>query len=79
MTTAIFYTLTFATTKMYLSLENALGLSNTFYALTASGLVGLLYLYRSMPETENKTFLEIEEFFVPKNKQTAVAESTPGP
>jgi len=28
--------------------------------------VGLIYLYKKLPETENKTFTEIEEFFVPK-------------
>jgi len=39
--------------------------------LAASSFVGFVYLYRNMPETENKTFLEIEEFFVPKDDQTS--------
>jgi len=29
------------------------------------GVFGLIYLYFYLPETENKTLLEIEEFFVP--------------
>jgi len=39
--------------------------------MAVSSFVGFVYLYRNMPETENKTFMEIEEFFVPKNEQTS--------
>lgn len=30
------------------------------------GVFGLIYLYFNLPETENKTLLEIEEFFASK-------------
>lgn len=39
--------------------------------MAASSFVGFVYLYRNMPETENKTLMEIEEFFVPKNEQNS--------
>lgn len=71
LTTAIFYILTFSATKVYLSVETTLGLTNTFFMMAASSFVGFVYLYRNMPETENKTFMEIEEFFVPKKEQTS--------
>uniref|UniRef100_A0A2S2NRQ8 Facilitated trehalose transporter Tret1 n=1 Tax=Schizaphis graminum TaxID=13262 RepID=A0A2S2NRQ8_SCHGA len=71
LTTAIFYILTFSATKVYLSVENTLGLNNTFFMMAAASFVGFVYLYRNMPETENKTLMEIEEFFVPKSEQTS--------
>lgn len=71
LTTAIFYILTFSATKVYLNVENTLGLNNTFFMMAAFSFVGFIYLYRNMPETENKTFMEIEEFFVPRNEQTS--------
>lgn len=67
--TAIFYILTFASTKAYLSVETTLGLNNTFFMLAALSFVGLVYLYRNMPETVNKTFTEIETFFIDENKR----------
>jgi len=76
LTTAIFYMLTFATTKLYLSVQDALGLSNTFFMLTVSSFLGLVYLYKFMPETENRTLMEIENFFVPKTEN---ALQSPGP
>ncbi|KAF0763715.1 facilitated trehalose transporter Tret1-like [Aphis craccivora] len=78
LTTAIFYVLTFSATKIYLSVETTLGLNNTFFMMAGSSFVGFVYLYRNMPETENKTLMEIEEFFVPQNDQTS-SEVSPGP
>lgn len=46
--------------------------------MAGSSFVGFVYLYRNMPETENKTLMEIEEFFVPQNEQTS-SEVSPGP
>lgn len=46
--------------------------------MAASSFVGFVYLYRNMPETENKTLMEIEEFFVPKSEQTS-SEISPEP
>jgi len=76
LTTAIFYLLTFATTKVYLSVQNALGLANTFFMLTIYSSLGFVYLYKCMPETENRTLMEIENFFVPKNEK---GPQPPGP
>lgn len=79
LTTAIFYILTFLVTKVYLNVVTELGLNNTFFMFAALSFVGLLYLWKYMPETENKTLLEIEEFFVPKCEQRASIESPSKP
>lgn len=43
---------------MYLSLEY------TMILFGCVGVFGMIYFYFYFPETENKTLLEIEEFFV---------------
>lgn len=64
---------------MYLGVKTAIGLSNTFYAVAACCSAGFVYMYWEMPETENKTFAEIEEFFTSNTDQKSAhpeAEST---
>lgn len=46
---------------MYLSLEY------TMIVFSGIGIIGMIYFYICVPETENKTLLEIEEFFVSKS------------
>ncbi|VVC43199.1 Hypothetical protein CINCED_3A012734 [Cinara cedri] len=77
LTTSIFYILTFLGTKVFLNVQNALGLYNTFFMFGALSFAGLIYLYNYLPETANKTLLEIEEFFVPEREKQTTIESKP--
>lgn len=40
-----------------------LGFEYTMILFGCIGLIGLIYFYFCLPETENKTLLEIEEYF----------------
>ncbi|XP_026823244.1 facilitated trehalose transporter Tret1-like [Rhopalosiphum maidis] len=60
---ALSYLLMFIITKSYLSIEIFLTLEYTMLLFGGIGLFGLVYLYLYLPETENKTLLEIEEYF----------------
>ncbi|XP_050434465.1 facilitated trehalose transporter Tret1-like isoform X2 [Adelges cooleyi] len=70
MSTAIFYLMTFGTTKLYLTVEMAMGLSNVLFTSAVFASFGFVYLYKYLPETENRTFSEIEQFFMNKPTQT---------
>ncbi|XP_050437238.1 uncharacterized protein LOC126843634 [Adelges cooleyi] len=61
---AFSYLLIFVLTKSYLTVELYLTLELTMILFGVIGIFGILYLYYYLPETENKTFLEIEEFFL---------------
>ncbi|KAL5238926.1 hypothetical protein ACI65C_006336 [Semiaphis heraclei] len=69
---AIFYILSFLMTKFYLDFEVLTGFYNTFVLFGALGLIGLVYLYFQLPETENKTLNEISEHFKCKNTKADV-------
>lgn len=60
---ALSYLLMFILTKSYLTIEITLTLEYTMLLFGGIGLFGLVYLYFYLPETENKTLLEIEEYF----------------
>ncbi|XP_050429976.1 facilitated trehalose transporter Tret1-like [Adelges cooleyi] len=57
------FIITFFFTKFYLDFENLVGFYNTFTLFGVGGLIGFVYFYFFLPETENKTLKEIEEFF----------------
>ncbi|CAI6373675.1 unnamed protein product [Macrosiphum euphorbiae] len=57
------YLLIFILTKSYIEIEILLTLEYTMVLFGCLGIFGSLYLYFYLPETENKTLLEIEEFF----------------
>ncbi|XP_050548149.1 facilitated trehalose transporter Tret1-like [Daktulosphaira vitifoliae] len=57
------FVFTFFFTKFYQDFEHLVGFYNTFIFFGAGGLIGLIYFYFFLPETENKTLKEIEEFF----------------
>ncbi|XP_050058357.1 facilitated trehalose transporter Tret1-like isoform X1 [Aphis gossypii] len=57
------YLLLFALTKSYLTVEMFLSIEYSMCLFGCIGIFGLIYLYFYLPETENKTLLEIEEFF----------------
>jgi len=60
---ALSYLLMFILTKSYLTIEIFLTLEYTMLLFGGIGIFGLVYLYLYLPETENKTLLEIEEYF----------------
>lgn len=66
--TGLTYILFFVSTKIYLSIEIALGLGYIMIIFGFLCFVGLIYLYVYLPETENRTLLEIEEFFTSNSK-----------
>lgn len=47
---------------MFLSFEY------TLLLFSSIGFIGLIYFYFYLPETENKTLLEIEEYFASNSK-----------
>ncbi|KAI5713982.1 hypothetical protein M8J76_009032 [Diaphorina citri] len=58
------YLLTFFFTKTYLTMTSMFGLAFTIYFYSATGVVGILYIYFFMPETENKTLHQIQRHFL---------------
>lgn len=60
---ALAYLMIFIITKSFLPIEICLNLEYTMILFGCTGLLGLVYLCFYLPETENKTLLEIEEFF----------------
>lgn len=63
-TSGLAYIILFTLTKSYLIVEMYLSLEYTMILFGCVGVFGLIYFYFYLPETENKTLLEIEEFFV---------------
>ena len=57
------YLLLFTLTKSYLTVEMFLKIEYSMLLFACIGIFGLIYFYIYLPETENKTLLEIEEFF----------------
>ncbi|CAI6342765.1 unnamed protein product [Macrosiphum euphorbiae] len=62
------YLLLFTLTKSYLTVEMILSIEYTMLLFGCIGIFGLIYFYNYLPETENKTLLEIEEFFASNSK-----------
>lgn len=62
------YLLLFALTKSYLTVEMFLSIEYSMFFFSCIGICGLIYFYFYLPETENKTLLEIEEFFTSNSK-----------
>lgn len=58
----------FILTKLYLTVEVLLTLGYTMILFSSIGIFGLVYLYYYLPETENKTFLEVEAHFASEKK-----------
>lgn len=56
--------MTFVLTKSFLETQAWFTLPGVFIVYGAITLIGTLYLYACMPETENKTLQEIEQFFI---------------
>lgn len=68
-TAALNYVLGFITTKTYLNLDKGLALSGAMWFYTAVNLIGLVFVYYYMPETENRTLEDIEMHFSENDKK----------
>lgn len=64
LTAALAFLMTFVLTKSFLEMQAWFTLPGLFIVYGAITLVGTLYLYACMPETENKTLQQIETFFI---------------
>ncbi|KAJ0172277.1 hypothetical protein K1T71_012250 [Dendrolimus kikuchii] len=60
---ALSYVIFFIASKTNYNFENIFTLSGTFAIYGIFGLVGTFYLYLFLPETENKSLVEIEAFY----------------
>lgn len=67
--TGISYIILFTLAKTYLFIESFLTLEYTMFLFSFIGINGIIYLYIYLPETENKTLLEIEEHFTSNSKR----------
>ncbi|XP_050533260.1 facilitated trehalose transporter Tret1-like [Daktulosphaira vitifoliae] len=69
---AFSYILMFLWAKSYLSIEEFLSLEYTMILFGSIGIIGIFYLYFNLPETENKTLMEIEDYFISKKKNHSI-------
>ncbi|XP_055387594.1 facilitated trehalose transporter Tret1-like isoform X2 [Condylostylus longicornis] len=60
---ALNYLLGFITTKTYLNLDKGLSLNGTMWFYSIVNLIGLVFVYFILPETENRTLEDIEYHF----------------
>lgn len=60
------YIFAFLANKLFLSMVATLTLSGTFWFYSAVAFVGCIIFYFTLPETEGRTLLEIEEHFLGK-------------
>lgn len=66
MSSALGYLVSFLSNKLFLTMVAALTLNGTFWFYSAVCLVGVVFLYFTLPETENRTLLDIQMFFEKK-------------
>lgn len=55
--------MTFVTTKTYFNLETSLGLAGVIWFYGIIDILGLIFIYLMLPETENRTLEDIETHF----------------
>ncbi len=56
-------------TQTYLFVQEAITVTNVFFLYAGISFVCCIYLYFSLPETENKSLQEIEEYFRNQDKK----------
>lgn len=66
---AFFYIIAFLVSKTWLNLQSTVQLEGCFLLYGILGVLGVLYIYVCLPETEGKTLAEIEKYFVKKNRK----------
>lgn len=64
MSSGIGYIFGFLSNKLFLGMVATLTLPGTFWFYSGVAFVGCIILYFTLPETENKSLIEIESFFV---------------
>lgn len=64
------YIFGFLSNKLFLGMVANLTLPGTFWFYSAIALIGCITLYFVLPETEGKTLLEIEKYFVSQSPDT---------
>ena len=60
--------LNFGMTKTFFLMNNALGISGTFIFFSSSSIVMSFYVFLFLPETKNKTLLQIQQEIQSENK-----------
>lgn len=55
-------------TQSYLFIEKLITVKNVFFTYAIISFLCIVYIYKNLPETENKSLQEIEEYFKNKNK-----------
>lgn len=60
---ALCYVMVFAATKTYLDFEHALGMPGIVFLYGAVGVLGWLFFFFLLPETENRSLEDIETHF----------------
>ncbi|CAI6360397.1 unnamed protein product [Macrosiphum euphorbiae] len=64
---AIFYIIAFLVSKTWLNLQNSVELYGCFVLYGILAAIGIIFVYKCLPETEGKTLAEIEKNFAKKN------------
>lgn len=67
------YIFGFLSNKMFLGMVAGMTLPGTFWFYSAIAMIGCIILYFTLPETEGKTLIEIETYFV--GSQPSLAEN----
>lgn len=66
---ALNYVMSFITTKTYLNLERSLSLWGTIFLYGLFGVVGFIFIFLYVPETERRTLEDIEVHFSDNNRK----------
>lgn len=69
------YIMIFVLVKTFFNLEKLFDLPYLFFFYAIIGALGTVYLYFSLPETENKTLEEIENGFRNKKKPIVIDDN----
>lgn len=73
MSAACGYSFIFIVTKSFINLEELFHLYGALFVYASVGILGTIYLYFNLPETEGKTLQEIEPYFVKGKKKNTDA------
>lgn len=74
---AIFYVNAFIVSKTWLTLQSSLRLYGCFLFYGIIAVIGIVYVFICLPQTEGKTLAEIEKGFAKKNsKQVKITKTT---
>ncbi|XP_053690723.1 uncharacterized protein LOC128739269 [Sabethes cyaneus] len=73
------YIFGFLANKLFLWMLSTFSLPGTFCIYSAIAIVGAIILYRVLPETEGKSLVEIETYFMSKRKRSIHFELECGP